>query len=790
MYQNFEWPIPPFYELPEGMEFAGHEPAFIILNKGAKLQGSLSRFLPTHGVVEFLPARARTNLDVPLADIKQLRLTRPLKLNPRPLRLENQTAVPSGPPLKQPFRVEFKDGEVLEGETMGFELISAGLFLYVANYADTVLRTFIPAGVIKDRRIGKLLGEALVDAKLVSAAEISSALERQNAKRTQKLGALLGEQKIVTEVQLHAALEHQRSMPIKRIGEALIEAHAISEEQLAQALEHQKQNRKQPLGEILVELGHINRGDLQKALSQKLGVPWVDLAHFRIDPEALKMVPGQLAREHRVMPLCRDRQALVVAMENPLNPEPIERVRFVTRVPVIPVMASSEAIDRALREYFGGERTDHKIEDLVTALSTEVLDGSANEEAIEESDSTLVRLVNKTILDAHAEGASDIHIETNRGRRNIRIRFRKDGVLHAYQELPAVFRRAIISRLKVMAGLDISERRRAQDGRINFAQFGPAQLELRVAIVPTLDGLEDVVLRLLAGGEPLPIAKLGLSDTVLEQMHALLAQPHGLILVCGPTGSGKTTTLHSLLGLLNSPDRKIWTAEDPVEISQVGMRQVQVNSRIGWTFAAAMRSFLRADPDVIMVGEMRDAETAAIAIEGSLTGHLVLSTLHTNSAPETVTRLLELGMDPFNFADSLAGVLAQRLARRLCEACRTSRLLSESEVNELATEYCANSSLEPAAVEAQWRGTYGTGLRLYQSAGCGQCRATGYRGRIGLHELMIVGPEHRALINRRAPASELRAAAGRSGMRSLKQDGIEKCLAGLTDLHEVRGASN
>jgi type II secretory ATPase GspE/PulE/Tfp pilus assembly ATPase PilB-like protein len=341
-----------------------------------------------------------------------------------------------------------------------------------------------------------------------------------------------------------------------------------------------------------------------------------------------------------------------------------------------------------------------------------------------------------------------------------------------------------------MANLDISERRRAQDGRINFQHFGPLKLELRIATIPTMEGLEDVVLRLLAAGEPLPLAKLGLRDQIQEALGKLLERSYGLILVCGPTGSGKTTTLHSLLGVLNVPVRKIWTAEDPVEISQSGLRQVQVNARITWTFAAAMRSFLRADPDVIMVGEMRDAETASIAIEASLTGHLVLSTLHTNSAPETVVRLLEMGMDPFSFADALVAVLAQRLGRRLCDGCRTSRSASDDEVLALAQEYCQDTSLDPGAVAASWRARFGGDVRLFQTKGCERCRGTGYRGRLGLHELLVATPDLRQLMQRKATASELRVAAIRSGMTTLRQDGIEKCLIGDTDVREVRAVAS
>jgi type II secretory ATPase GspE/PulE/Tfp pilus assembly ATPase PilB-like protein len=790
MYSNFQWPQPPYFELPPGAEFTGHEPALMLLVRGQKLAGTLSRFLPSHGTVEFLLERGRVNIDVPIADMLQLRLTRPVIYKPRKTELEQRTDDLAKPSLQQPFRIELRNGEILEGETVGFEQQGAGLFLFITHYGDTVLRVFIPATSIKEQRIGKPIGELLVAEKLLTQTQVRGGLERQKEMREQKLGELLTAQKIISPDDLKAALLRQRATPMVRLGDALVAAKVISNEQLAQALEEQKGNRKKPLGEILIGLNYLGRRDLNRALSQKLGIPMVDLKQFRLDPLAIKRVPSAIVLDHQVIPVCFDGDTLVLAMSNPLDPEPIEKVRFYTQGPVAPVMASAEDIAGAIVENYGGQGDDRRIEDLATQLHSEARAPAASEEQIQETDSTLVRLVNKTIMDAHAAGASDIHIESNPGRENVRIRFRRDGVLSEYLQVSGQFRNAMVSRLKIMANLDISEKRRAQDGRINFQQFGPMKLELRIATIPTSEGLEDIVMRLLAAGEPLPLAKLGLRDPVREQVGKLLERSYGMILVCGPTGSGKTTTLHSLLGVLNAPARKIWTAEDPIEISQTGLRQVQVNARIAWTFAAAMRSFLRADPDVIMVGEMRDAETASMAIEASLTGHLVLSTLHTNSAPETVVRLLEMGMDPFSFADALIAVLAQRLARRMCEGCRSSRSVSGDEIAGLAEEYCRDTPLDPEAVQAQWQARFGGDLRLTEARGCDRCRRTGYVGRLGLHELLVTTPDLRQRMQRKANASELRSEAIRAGMATLRQDGIEKCLSGATDLHEVRAVAS
>jgi type II secretory ATPase GspE/PulE/Tfp pilus assembly ATPase PilB-like protein len=416
---------------------------------------------------------------------------------------------------------------------------------------------------------------------------------------------------------------------------------------------------------------------------------------------------------------------------------------------------------------------------------------------IEQSDNTLVRLINNMIIEAYQQGVSDIHIETYPGKEKLKIRFRKDGVLMPYLELAHNYRSAMVARIKIMCDLDISERRKPQDGKINFARFMPQyKIELRVATIPTNNGMEDVVMRLLASAKPLPLEKIGLSEWNLQKLQEAMHRPYGMVLCVGPTGSGKTTTLHSALSYINSPDRKIWTAEDPVEITQAGLRQVQVNPKIDWTFAKALRAFLRADPDVIMVGEMRDTETAHMGIEASLTGHLVLSTLHTNSAPETVTRLLDMGMDPFNFADSLLVVVAQRLVKRLCTQCRIRLPADEELVDEWLNDYLFNCPPGPQfdreRLKNNWLQQYGEGGRLwhYHSPGCSHCNHTGFAGRAGIHELMTVTRSLRRLIQTGARSEELMAQAMLDGMRTLRQDGLEKVLAGCVTLEDVRATSN
>ena len=395
-----------------------------------------------------------------------------------------------------------------------------------------------------------------------------------------------------------------------------------------------------------------------------------------------------------------------------------------------------------------------------------------------EEDGAIVHLVNKMIIDAHKRGASDIHLEPMMGRENAVIRFRIDGVCQVYQTIPYTYKNALCSRIKIMSDLDIAERRLPQDGKINFKKYAPLDLELRVSTVPTTGRNEDVVLRLLASGEPLGLDKMGMTERNYTAFSEIIQKPYGIVLVVGPTGSGKTTTLHAALHAINKPETKIWTAEDPVEITQKGLRQLQVQPKIGLTFAAAMRAFLRSDPDVIMVGEMRDEETAATAIEASLTGHLVFSTLHTNSATETVTRLLDMGMDPFNFADALLGVLAQRLARVLCENCREGYHPSREEYDALARAYGDHFELLKAP--------FSDDLTLFKLKGCPKCQDTGYRGRTGIHELLVASPEIKSFIQNRVPVGELKKHAVMCGMNTLMQDGIRKVIEGRTDMQQVR----
>ncbi len=553
---------------------------------------------------------------------------------------------------------------------------------------------------------------------------------------------------------------------------------------------------------VLVDEFQVKLPAIGQALSKFFGCPYEAFKSDRVKPmDLLRNLKREYVEANQWLPVDDTREGLVVLC---LDPERVRNSRIASNVfpkaRIVYKVTTQKEFKDTLNQFYGQETVDSgDIDDLLSGMEDEVIEGEGADDVSAAADNELVKLVNKVIIDAYHQGASDIHIEPYPGKAKTEIRFRKDGALGPYIEVPASYRNAIVARLKIMCDLDISEKRRPQDGKIKFKKFGPLDIELRVATIPTAGGVEDIVMRILAAGEPIPIDKLGLTQKNLDKLKKTVAKPYGLFFVCGPTGSGKTTTLHSVLGSLNTPDTKIWTAEDPVEITQKGLRQCQVNKKAGMDFATMMKAFLRADPDIIMVGEMRDKETTSTGIEASLTGHLVFATLHTNSAPESIIRLLDMGMDPFNFADALLGVLAQRLARRLCPKCKQAYTPEPAEIKSLLNEYCEElMSTEPfkkdakAAVEAvykEWVKIYGNEkgqLTLYRPVGCDACSESGMKGRLGLHELLIATDRMKKAIQEHARVAEMLALCLEEGMRTLKQDGIEKVLMGLTHMKEVR----
>jgi type II secretory ATPase GspE/PulE/Tfp pilus assembly ATPase PilB-like protein len=488
-------------------------------------------------------------------------------------------------------------------------------------------------------------------------------------------------------------------------------------------------------------------------------------------------------RKNCWVPLSQDKDGrqVIIAIDNPYHLQKADMIKslFPGKGLVFHV-ALKEDIDKYINLFYQDEKDLSSIEEIIGQLEEEEAEIEEAEKGVTEEDSAIVQMVNKIILDAYERNASDIHVEPYPGKKHTEVRFRVDGTCQLYQTVPYQHRSAVVSRIKIMSDLDIAERRKPQDGKIKFKKYGGKDIELRVATVPTAGGMEDVVLRILQAGEPIPLDKMGFAEHCFESFISVITKPYGMILVVGPTGSGKTTTLHSALAYINKPDVKIWTAEDPVEITQAGLRQVQTQAKIGFSFAEAMRSFLRADPDVIMVGEMRDEETAHIGIEASLTGHLLFSTLHTNSAPESITRLLDMGMDPFNFADAILAILAQRLVRTLCKNCRKAYHPSQPEYDELVREFGEKEFPKMLNIP------YTDDLMLNKAVGCQQCSNTGYRGRTGIHELLMGTDEMKRLIQQKSSMDFIREQAIEDGMRTLKQDGIDKIFAGHTDLREVR----
>lgn len=638
--------------------------------------------------------------------------------------------------------------------------------------------------------ITKRLGELLIEQGHISQEQLDEALEMQKMLPDQTVGQLLCRLGYIRESDLSLVLDQKNKR--RKLADILLKEGVIEQQKLSQARELSRQNDI-PLERALLKLRFIDEEQLARSVATQYDLPYVEIHSISLDPGLARFISSVYAQKHMLVPISMIGNTLTLAMSQPLRHHDIRQLEDNIRLKIISVIASEASVLRALKTLYrvdlssSSSAMDEVNLDLVPDSISELLNKTSaiDEPEVEEEvrkvtekDSVIVKLVNKIIYDAYMKKASDIHIEPYPGKRDVTVRIRVDGQCLVYQKIPYKYKFAIPSRIKIMADLDIADRRRPQDGKIDFKKFGPLDIELRVATMPTVGQLEDVVIRILTSGEPISFNQLGLTERNQQVFERCLQSPYGLVLVVGPTGSGKTTTLHSGLAMINSSNRKIWTAEDPVEITQIGLRQVQINPKIGFTFASALRSFLRLDPDVIMVGEMRDEETAGIAVEASLTGHLVFSTLHTNSAPETVSRLLEIGLDPYSFSDSLLCVLAQRLARRLCPHCREMYVPTQTELDELLEEY-GRDAFALTGIDQQ-------SITVARAHGCEQCGQSGYHGRLGIHEVLDATDHLKYLIKRRADTDDIRLQAVQDGMTSLKQDGILKVLQGLTDIHEVR----
>lgn len=556
----------------------------------------------------------------------------------------------------------------------------------------------------------------------------------------------------------------------------LVSRGFLKEEELNSSWDEARKSNEL-MEDFLMKKFKISKEDVGRSLENFYNCKYVQFSDKILYREDLfRNLKQEFLRREFWVPLDKSGNTIRVAIDDPNNLIKRDMIESLLKTKSIEYcVVTKPDIIKFINHFFRVDESQASINEILGKL--EFVDEAEDEEdeGFSESDSAIMQLVNKIINDASLSRASDIHIEPNIKKKNVDVRFRIDGECVNYQTVPYSYRAATVSRIKIMANLDITERRLPQDGKIKFRK-GAGDLELRVATIPTQGGVEDVVMRLLAKGETMGLDQMSMSERNLKNFISVLDKPYGIILAVGPTGSGKTTTLHAALHHLNTSDTKIWTAEDPVEITQEGLRQVQVNPKIGFDFSHAMRAFLRADPDVIMVGEMRDYETAKIGVEASLTGHLVLSTLHTNSAPETIIRLLDMGIDPFNFADSLLGVLAQRLIRVLCKSCKEAYKPGDVEIEEIKESYGRDLISELNLRD---------GFTLYRPKGCPQCNNTGFKGRMGIHELLVTSDRIKKLIAKREGAEAIRAVGIEEGMRTLLQDGIWKVLAGYTDLKQV-----
>ncbi|MDQ6888623.1 MAG: Flp pilus assembly complex ATPase component TadA [Gemmatimonadota bacterium] len=591
----------------------------------------------------------------------------------------------------------------------------------------------------------------------------------------------------------------------ERIGELLVREGLITREQLDKALQEQRQSGTR-IGYNLVKLGFIPEVELTRMLARKFRMPAVDLSNFEVDPRIAKLIPAELATRHLVLPLKREGRTLTVAMADPTDLGVVDDLKFITRYDIFPVIAGEYTLRGAIERYYESAEAS-ALESLLQEI------GDDDIEILEEKDddvsaallaqldeAPVVKLINGVLTDAVKRGASDVHFECYE--HELRIRYRIDGALQEIMKPPLKFRAALISRFKIMASLNIAERRVPQDGRIKL-KMGKRVIDFRVSTLPTLFG-EKVVLRILDKGNlTLELEKFGIEPKAERDLMDAVMNPYGMVLVTGPTGSGKTTTLYSALSKINSIDTNIMTAEDPVEYNLYGINQVLVRSEIGLDFAAALRAFLRQDPNIIMIGEIRDLETGSIAIKAALTGHLVLSTLHTNSAPETVTRLLDMGLEPFNVASALNLILAQRLVRRICNNCRVKREPSAEELRAAkmppemtlrdlkftpeALDYArlkATKEAKPLLDSITIDSAIGE-IPFFRGRGCDQCGGSGLKGRQGLYEVMAMTPSLRRLILQRVGAEDLKQAAISEGMLTLRMDGVLKAMKGITTLEQV-----
>jgi len=660
-----------------------------------------------------------------------------------------------------------------------------GFLALLQDEQDPYRTIFFTFSGVSRRQEACQIGKILQDKGLVTSDNVDQALKIQEKLHNRQIGEIVAESAKLSREQIEshiaqAALKQGGPGEV-RVGDILVEAGLVTREQVETAYRVQQKDKKTRVGEILIRQGLISEDQLLSALATKFRMRYIDLKTILPSQEALAALSEGLVSRLQVFPIEFDGQRLVVATSTPTEHSVADSLHFCTKYNIELVVAPSRQISEAIDKYYHQARdeTDTLLEGMKEAADAVIVEEEAEDNKIIEPDSVVIALINRILIDAYKRGVSDIHFEPGGGKNPVLVRYRIDGECMQAHKIAVTFKNAILSRIKIISGLDITERRRPQSGKI-LLRFEQHKLEYRVEITPVVGGQEAVVLRLLGSSKPLPLSRMGLMPYNLDRFREILTKPYGMILCVGPTGSGKTTTLHSALGHINTPARKIWTAEDPVEITQSGLCQVQVNPKIGFCFADALRSFLRADPDVIMIGEMRDLETARIVIEASLTGHLVFSTLHTNSAPETVVRLIEMGIDPFNFSDALLGIMAQRLMRTLCDNCKKPRQPEREEYDKILADIVHICGRVPDLFPPYEE------ISLMEKDGCEMCGGSGYRGRVAIHELMLGTDRLKQAIREKSGGAVLQKIALEEGMWTLRMDAIMKVFGGLTDMEQIR----
>ncbi len=733
---------------------------------GQKVEASLiGSFRPDDGEIDILLEENGERCKLPLSEICSIFFNDDF----------DQVAYPSDNDVSDNTEsleeVETVSGKHFQIRLIGEQEFQTGFYARsIDNHAPHKLIFFVFDGIMLRSQHSRLC-EILEKKGLIRSSDIQKTLEKQQSLKSRRVGEIISEQNKISINDVEAVLQRSYKSdtisPNTRVGDILVAEGLVTRQQVDEALASQQSGKKKKIGQLLVECELVSEDQLLSALSTKFRMRFVSLENITPHRKALNALPGDLIRKLHIFPLEYTDDRLVVATSNPTDSSIPNIIRFSTNQKLELVVATFNDIAAATKRYIPEQEDIIKLITHDSEESSVVTEEEEPEDPVlKESDSQIVRLCNQILIDAYEKNASDIHFEPGTRNGLLIIRYRTEGFCKVVHSIPSIYK------------LDITEHRKPQSGKI-LLSVKNNKMEYRIEITPTVGGNEDAVLRVLSGYKTYSLGEMGFSQENLENLKKILTKPYGILLCVGPTGSGNTTTLHSALDFINSPIRKIWTVEDPVEITQPGLRQVQVNPKVGYTFQEALRSFLRADPDVIMIGEMRDSETAQIAIQASLTGHFVLSTLHTNSAPETIVRLTEMGIDPLNFSDALLGILSQRLTLKLCDHCKRPYHPSEEEYTELVDAYGTDW------FKAHNMEDYTDDLTLMKKVGCEKCDSSGYKGRIALHELLMGTEQAKNAIKKQYSAIEIKNSCLAENMKAMKMDGISKVFQGITVLSQV-----